>query len=198
MAGLGLSTGSLGLGHYNVEVGQRTAASRPSREGDNKISSVAFNPDGSSLATATHYSPLVAMYNTATWEEDVAWAEAMKTEPERGAQVAAFSPNGKWFMTGGEGPRLGIRRQRKRSLESRRLNHGLSRSVQMAECLAVGGQDGHLQLLNIPHGFVPVEHERVFVATGGGASISAVAFSPNENCLALRAWTGERASGTGR
>ena len=104
MAGLGLSnrqpwsgTRRHGSWSKNCRIPANIAAER-------KISSVAFNPDGSLLATATHHSPLVAMYNTATWEEDVGWAEAMKTEPEgKGAHVAAFSPNGKWLVTGGDG-----------------------------------------------------------------------------------------------
>ena len=153
--------------------------------GDNKISSVAFNPDGSLLATATHYSPLVAMYNTATWEEDVAWAEAMKTEPEgKGAQVAAFSPNGKWLMTGGDALTVWDTATKKKIARIEKIKPWSFAFSADGGMLAVGGQDGHLQLLKIPEGFAPVEHERVFVATGGGASISAVAFSPNENCLA--------------
>ena len=59
----------------------------------------------------------------------------MKTEPEgKGAQVAAFSPNGKWLVKGGDALTMWDTATKKRSLESRRSNHGLSRSAEMVEC----------------------------------------------------------------
>jgi WD40 repeat protein len=152
---------------------------------DNKISSVAFNPDGSLLATATHYSSLVAMYNTATWEVDVAWAEAMKKEPEgKSAQVVAFSPNGKWLVTGVDGLAIWDTATKKKIARIERMVPWSLAFRPDDGALAVGGQNGDLQLLEIPKDFVTAEHELVFVATGGGASISALSFAPSENRLA--------------
>ena len=136
---------------------------------DRKVSSVAFNPDGSLLATATHYSPLVAIYNTATWEQDVGWAEAMKTEPEgKGAQVAAFSPNGKWLVAGGDGLTIWDTATKKKIARIEKIKPWSFAFSANGGILAVGEQNGRLQLLKVPEDFVSTEHEHVFVETGGG------------------------------
>ncbi len=80
VAGLRLSSGA-SSGTPRHGSWPKNWRARSTQMGDREISSVAFNPDGSLLATATHYSPQVAIYDTATWEEEPGWAEAMKAEP---------------------------------------------------------------------------------------------------------------------
>jgi WD40 repeat protein len=57
---------------------------------DRKISSVAFNPGGNLLATATHYSPLVAMYDTASGQRLWNFVDTTKF----GGRDVAFAPDG--------------------------------------------------------------------------------------------------------
>ena len=152
---------------------------------DRKISSVAFNLNGSLLATATHYSPQVAMYDTATWEEDVGWTQAMKAESMvKGAQVAAFSSDGKWLATGGDGLMIWDTATKKRIARIEKIVPWSLAFRPDDGALAVGGQNGTLQLLKIPEDFVTAEHEHISATTGGGGPISAVAFAPSENRLA--------------
>jgi WD40 repeat protein len=152
---------------------------------DPEITSAAFNPEGSLLVTATQHSPLVAMYDTATWEEDAGWAEAMKAEPgEKGAHAAAFSPNGKWLVTGGDGLTVWDTATKKKMTRIKTTEPWSLAFSTDSRRLAIGGLDGRWQHLNIPEDFQPVDHEHVSVATGSGGPISAIALSPRGEHLA--------------
>lgn len=152
--------------------------------GDPEITSAAFHPDGNLLATATHHSPLIAMYDTTTWEKDVGWAEAMKAEPaEKGAHVAAFSRNGKWLVTGADGLTIWDTPTKKKVTRIEKITPWTLAFRADDRMLAVGGMDGDLHLLKIPEDFQPGEREHVSV-TGAGSPMTAVAFNSRGNCLA--------------
>jgi WD40 repeat protein len=158
-------------------------------EANAQISSVAFNPDGSLLAVSTHYSQQVDVYNTATWEEDAGWAEAVKAEVgNQGTHVAAFSPNGKWLATGGGGLVIWETATRKKLTRIEKIAPWKLAFSGDGEMLAVGELSGGVYLFKIPKDFEAPPREpdaerqsRLPLVTDGG---SAVAFSPDGNRLA--------------
>ena len=108
----------------------------------------------------------------------------MKTEPEgKGAQVAAFSPNGKWLVAGGDGLTIWDTATKKKIARIEKIKPWSFAFSANGGILAVGEQNGRLQLLKVPEDFVSTEHEHVFVETGGGGAISAVAFTPSDDYL---------------